>query len=232
MIETAERAPERRAMVRGIEAELRALGPEHLPALPPKLIEALLTVPRHLFVPEEARAMAYEDRPLGIGAGQTISQPFIVALMTALLDPRPGQRVLEIGTGSGYQAAILAYLGAEVYSVETVPALARTAVENLRAAGCEGVHLRTGDGNEGWREHAPFDGIVVTAAAEQVPSALEAQLRPGGRMVIPSGPHYGPQELMLITKDERLGYQSERVLAVAFVPLVHPSPSGGGGTGG
>lgn len=211
-------------MVHAIEKELRALDSGFMPAFPPRLVAALLAVPRHLFVPEPERGQAYENRPLPIGADQTISQPFIVALMTALLDPQPEQRVLEIGTGSGYQAAILDQLGAEVYSVETVPALAATAAANLRAAGCERVHLRTGDGGEGWAEHAPYDGIVVTAAAEQVPPALEAQLRPGGRMVIPTGPQYGPQELLLITKDERRECRRERVLAVAFVPLVHPLP--------
>ena len=183
-------------------------------------------MPRHRFVPAGLSAAAYENRPLPIGAGQTISQPFMVALMTALLDPQPGHSVLEIGTGSGYQAAVLSRLVERVYSVETVPELARTAAAALRALGYTNVELLTGDGNQGWPEHAPYDGIIVTAAAPVIPPALIEQLKPGGKLVIPSGPQYGPQELLLLSKNEHGQVQRRSVIAVAFVPLVGRTPHG------
>lgn len=214
--------PDARArLVRAIELELRATaaatGVEHLS---PEIAAALRAVPREAYVPAEARELAHVNRPLPIGHGQTISQPFIVALMTQLLAPRPGHVVLEIGTGSGYQAAILSRLVREVFSIECIPALAERAATVLAAQGCANVHLRTGDGNRGWPEHAPYDGIVVTAAAPAIPPALVAQLRPGGRMAIPVGPEGGHQVLTLVTKDESGTPAEHPLLDVAFVPLV------------
>lgn len=177
------------------------------------------SVPRHLFVPEELRAHAYDDSPLPIGEGQTISQPYIVALMTDLLDPQPGHSVLEIGTGSGYQAAILSQLVRQVYSIEVIPELAAEASERLQRLGYRNVSVKAGDGNAGWPEHAPYDGIIVTAAAAKVPAALLAQLRNGGRMVIPVG-ESGSQELVLIEKSASGAIAERSILPVAFVPLV------------
>jgi protein-L-isoaspartate(D-aspartate) O-methyltransferase len=180
-------------------------------------------VPRHLFVPDEYRDLAYEDRPLPIGHGQTISQPYIVGLMTEELDVKPGDRVLEIGTGSGYQAAILAKLGVQVYSVEVIPQLARSAQERLTALGYD-VKVKLGDGYQGWEEHAPYDAIIVTAAPEQLPQALVKQLKDGGRLIIPIGPPGGYQTLWRVTK---VGNELKRydLGGVAFVPMVHSSRS-------
>lgn len=194
-----------------------------------RVLDAMLAVPRHRFVPPAMEPMAYEDTALPIGQGQTISQPFIVALMTDLLDLRPDSRVLEIGTGSGYQAAVLAQLVAEVYSVETVPELARAARMRLDEAGVANVQLREGDGGRGWPEGAPFDRIVVTAAAEALPPALADQLVPGGVMVAPVGLSRFAQDLMLYRKSVDNELSEQPVLPVAFVPLVRPSaptPSG------
>jgi protein-L-isoaspartate(D-aspartate) O-methyltransferase len=176
-------------------------------------------VPRHLFVPPRHQFDAYGDHPLPIGYGQTISQPYIVALMTELLHLDPADRALEIGTGCGYQTAVLAEIAAEVYSVEIVPELAAAAVQRLQELGYTNVHVRQGDGYEGWAEHAPYAGIIVTAAAPEVPPPLVEQLADGGRLVIPVGTRLGGQDLLLLEK------QGERVQrtnygGVLFVPLV------------
>jgi protein-L-isoaspartate(D-aspartate) O-methyltransferase len=185
----------------------------------PRVLAAVRKVPRHLFVPLSLRDDAYDDSPLPIGLGQTISQPYIVAYMTELLQLEPAHRVLEIGTGSGYQAAVLAELVSEVYSVELLPELAERARTTLQAAGYTKVHLRTGDGYLGWPEHAPFDRIVVTAAPAEVPGALVDQLSEGGRLVIPVGT--ASQYIRVITR--RGGRVSdETTIPVRFVPLVRP----------
>jgi len=182
------------------------------------VLKAMSRVPRHEFVPVAERDSAYDDMPLPIGHEQTISQPYIVALMTELLDPRPTDRVLEVGTGSGYQAAVLAGLVAEVYSVERVPALADRAAADLARLGYANVHVRHGDGHAGWPEAAPFDAIIVTCAPEAVPPALPAQLKEGGRMVIPVGP-CGDQELVLLHKIHGV-LKHRSVLPVRFVPMI------------
>jgi protein-L-isoaspartate(D-aspartate) O-methyltransferase len=181
-----------------------------------KVIEAFLNVPRHLFVPERFRHEAYYDGPLPIGAGQTISQPYIVALMTELLDLEGGEKVLEVGTGSGYQAAILAEIGCEVYTVEIIDELSERARALLESLGYKNVHYKVGDGHQGWEEHAPFDAIIVTAAPEQIPKRLIAQLKVGGRMVIPVGGL--DQDLLLITKHEK-GLDIKSITPVRFVPM-------------
>jgi protein-L-isoaspartate(D-aspartate) O-methyltransferase len=178
--------------------------------------EAMRRVPRHLFVPPGLRARAHEDNPLPIGEGQTISQPYIVAFMSEAARLRPGDRILEIGTGSGYQAAVLEAMGARVFSIEILPALAEMARRNLEAAGFEEVSVRTGDGFRGWPEEAPFDAILVTAAPDEVPGPLLEQLKPGGRIVIPLGT--GNQELIRMTRTER-GFDRESLLPVRFVPM-------------
>ena len=184
----------------------------------PAVLKAMRQTPRHLFVPEAERPRAYEDRPLPIGHRQTISQPYIVASMSELLDVRAGDRVLEIGTGSGYQAAILSQLAARVYSIEIVEALARVATERLSTLGYANVSIRAGDGYQGWPEQAPFDRIILTAAPPEVPEALLAQLKNGGRLVAPVGREW--QELVVVEKDAE-GKISERVqYAVMFVPMV------------
>jgi len=174
-------------------------------------------VPRHEFVPERLRTDAYADGPLPIGQGQTISQPYIVAFMTERLEPKPTDRVLEIGTGSGYQAAVLAGLVADVYTIEIIEALAQRAAADLKRLGYTNVHLRTGDGYKGWAEAAPFDSIIVTCAPERVPQPLIDQLKEGGRIIIPIGPA-GYQELVLLRK--RGGkLEQHAVLPVSFVPM-------------
>jgi protein-L-isoaspartate(D-aspartate) O-methyltransferase len=185
----------------------------------PEVLAAMRRTPRHAFVPAELRDLAYTDQPLPIGYGQTISQPFIVALMTDLLDVGPGDRALEIGTGSGYQAAVLAEVGAEVRSIEIVPELGERATATLRSLGYPNVATTVGDGYHGWPEHAPYDGIVVTAAASHVPAPLIAQLAPGGRMVIPIGGAFATQQLMLIEKRPDGSLTSRQLLPVRFVPL-------------
>ncbi len=187
-----------------------------------RVLAAIESVPRHEFVDAGLTREAYANRPLPIGHGQTISQPYIVALMTQLLAPDPGDRVLEIGTGSGYQAAILAELECEVYTVEIVPELAERAAETLRRLGVRGVHQRVGDGYEGWPEHAPYDGVIVTAAPERVPDALVQQLRPGGRLVIPVGARDAVQTLQLFEKKPDGSLVERDVIPVRFVPMVHP----------
>lgn len=183
----------------------------------PRLLSAMQTVPRHLFVPPEYRLSAYEDGPLPIGFGQTISQPYIVALMTNLLQLQGNERVLEVGTGSGYQAAILGKMAQEVHTIELLPELAESAAKRLAKLGMANVHIHVGDGSLGWPDNAPYAGILVAAAAPQAPPALLEQLADGGRLVIPVGGQ-GFQELEVW---ERKGgrYESSSVLSVAFVPL-------------
>jgi protein-L-isoaspartate(D-aspartate) O-methyltransferase len=184
-----------------------------------RVMAAMAEVPRDEFVAEAERPYAWLNQPLPIGHGQTISQPFIVALMTELIDPRPEHTVLEIGTGSGYQAAVLSRLVRRVYSIERVPAHAAAAAERLRRLGYANIELRAGDGNGGWPERAPFDGIIVTAAAAALPPALVAQLKPGGTMIVPVG-EAGAQNLMLVRRTADGGSESRSVLPVAFVPLL------------
>jgi protein-L-isoaspartate(D-aspartate) O-methyltransferase len=185
----------------------------------PRVLSAMAEVPRHLFVPPAQRAEAYEDYPLPIGEDQTISQPSLVALMTHLLRPEPGDVMLEVGTGSGYQAAILSRLVARVYSIEIVAPLARAAGDRLDRLGYRNVEVRHGDGYLGWPEHAPFDGIIVTAGAAHVPKPLLDQLKPGGRMVIPVGSSLMGQQLRLIRKDRSGRVRDQGVIDVRFVPL-------------
>jgi protein-L-isoaspartate(D-aspartate) O-methyltransferase len=192
----------------------------------PGVLTAMRRVPRHLFVPPEERLHAYEDRPLPIGHGQTISQPYIVALMTELARPRPGDRALEVGTGSGYQSAVLSGLVAEVFTVEIVEELGREADRRLAELGYANVKTRVGDGYGGWPERAPFDLILVTAAPDHVPPALISQLKPGGRLVIPVGAVYDVQELTLIEKDAAGNVRRQYVIPVRFVPL-RRNPAGG-----
>jgi protein-L-isoaspartate(D-aspartate) O-methyltransferase len=184
----------------------------------PRVIAALRTVPRHEFVPPELQARAYEDNALAIGFDQTISQPYIVAAMTEAAHVGPGTKVLEIGTGSGYQAAVLAELRADVYSIEIVEPLAKRTHATLARLGYTKLHLRIGDGSLGWPEAAPFDAIIATAAPTQVPQPLLDQLRVGGRLVIPVGPEHGDQDLRVITKTAA-GTTSETLYPVRFVPM-------------
>ncbi|WP_297529784.1 protein-L-isoaspartate(D-aspartate) O-methyltransferase [Thiohalobacter sp.] len=186
--------------------------------------EALRRTPRERFVPDGLKTLAYADQPLPIGNGQTISQPYIVAIMTQLLDPRPEHRVLEVGTGSGYQTAVLGRLAGEVYSVEVIEALAREAAKRLAALGLDNVRTRVADGHIGWPEAAPFDRIMVTAAAPAVPEALIEQLRPGGRLIAPLGDGLG-QVLTRIDKGEDGQLTEHALLPVMFVPLTH-GPAG------
>lgn len=188
-----------------------------------RVLEAMRAVPRHLFVPERYLARAYDDTPLPIGEGQTISQPYIVALMSQLLEVEPGEKVLEVGTGSGYQAAVLAQMGARVWSVEIVPTLAQQARQRLDRLGHEDVQTRVGDGYFGWAEEAPFDAIIVTAAPDHVPPPLLAQLKPTGRMVIPVGPPGSVQTLWLIQQKEGQ-WVSVNQGDVMFVPLLRQRP--------
>jgi len=204
-------AAARRAMVR------EQLAPPARDITNRLVLEVMSRVPRHEFVPVSERRNAYEDRPLPIGHGQTISQPYIVAFMTQQLDPQPGDKVLEIGTGSGYQAAVLAQLVKEVYSIEIVEALGRRAAADLGRLGFTNVHVRVGDGYQGWPEAAPFDKIIVTCAPEAIPKALTDQLKEGGLMSIPVGPLYD-QTLCLVRK--RQGQlEREYVFPVRFVPM-------------
>jgi len=184
----------------------------------PALLRAISDTPRHLFVPIALRGSAYEDRPLPIGHGQTISQPYIVASMTDLLDPRPTDKILEIGTGSGYQAAILARLAGHVYSIEIVDALAKQAAQILRDQHLDNITIRTGDGYQGWPEQAPFDKIILTAAPPEVPSVLLPQLKPGGRLIAPIGTQW--QELVVFDKDAQGKIKQRNVYPVVFVPMV------------
>ncbi|MBL6691010.1 MAG: protein-L-isoaspartate(D-aspartate) O-methyltransferase [Pseudomonadales bacterium] len=183
-----------------------------------KVRRAMEAVPRHEFVPDSVKPQAYDNRPLPIGEMQTISQPLIVALMTQLLEPRLGDRILELGTGSGYQAAVLAELVDQVYSVEIIGALADEAAARLKRLGYDNVTVRHGDGTLGWEEVAPFDGIIVTAAGIEIPDALMRQLRLGGRLVMPVGEVGGVQQLKLV-ENRPEGLINENVLSVRFVPI-------------
>ncbi|MCC7414326.1 MAG: protein-L-isoaspartate(D-aspartate) O-methyltransferase [Gammaproteobacteria bacterium] len=220
MIGTDRYAADREALIRQIEAQFRETARyTALPELDERVREALRSVPRHLFVPAHERDVAYADVPLPIGRGQTISQPYIVALMSSLLDITPGDRVLEIGTGCGYQAAVLAALGAEVYSLEIIAELAERSARLLAELDYDEVTVAHGDGHAGWPEHAPYQGIVVTAAAPEPPPALLEQLAAGGRLVIPVGPRAGGQMLRCIRRRADGGYSERDVLPVAFVPF-------------
>ncbi len=186
------------------------------------VLAALRTVPRHLFVPDDVRDQAYEDRPLSIGHAQTISQPYVVAAMSEALQLEAGDRVLEIGTGSGYQAAVLAEIASEVFSVELVPALAQEAAARLRSLCYRNVHVRVSDGALGWPEEAPFDGIVVTCGAPEVPPELLKQLAPGRRLVIPVGAPGDVMDLLVLEKDADGSFRRRVLMPVRFVPFVTP----------
>ncbi|WP_422080212.1 protein-L-isoaspartate(D-aspartate) O-methyltransferase [Ulvibacterium sp.] len=181
-------------------------------------LEAMLNVPRHLFVPQNLRELAYTDGPLPIGEGQTISQPYIVAYMTQALQLRPNHKVLEIGTGSGYQAAVLSEIVDSVYTVEIVEKLGRSAEKRLKKQDYNNIQVRIGDGYHGWPKKAPFDAIMVTAGAEQIPPKLVEQLKEGGRMIIPVGPHRGIRQLVLVTK-KKGKIKHKELMAVRFVPF-------------
>ena len=191
-----------------------------LPAMSPAVRGAMQKVERHRLVPDSQRSAAYRNHPLPIGRGQTISQPYIVALSTDLLQPRPGDVVLEVGTGSGYQAAVLAEVVQQVFSIEIIESLALAARKSLQDLRYTNIEIRVGDGYKGWVEKGPYDGIVVTAAAPEVPPALVEQLKPGGRMVIPVGGDWQVQWLLLVTKRADGAVEQKRVLPVRFVPLV------------
>ena len=214
-----ERADERERMVRDQIADPADI---RQPVTDEKVLEAMRTVPRHAFVPGRMRARAYQDSPLPIGHGQTISQPYIVAFMTEMLDLKPGDKVLEIGTGSGYQAAVLAQLTPRVYTVEIIRELAESGGQALKEQGYDDVKVKHADGYNGWAEHAPFDAIIVTCAAGHIPPPLWEQLRPGGRMVAPIGGPYEAQRLILAEKTEDGGRRTRSLMGVQFVPLVRP----------
>jgi protein-L-isoaspartate(D-aspartate) O-methyltransferase len=197
------------------DSQIRARG-----VCDPLVLAAINKVPRHLFVPEGMRGFAHADEPLPIGQGQTISQPYIVAYMTEALGLQGGERVLEVGTGSGYQTAVLAEIAREVWTVEIVESLALQARSILDSLGYANIHYRVGDGSGGWPEAAPFDAVIVTAAAARMPESLEGQLGPGGRMIVPVGTDL--QELFLVCRKKK-GLMRERLLAVRFVPLVKAS---------
>jgi protein-L-isoaspartate(D-aspartate) O-methyltransferase len=206
-----ERKDERLAMVRETITE-RDVEDE-------AVLDAMRQVPRHRFVPEGYSRLAYADQPLPIGLGQTISQPYVVAFMTEMLNLKPGDKVLEVGTGGGYQAAVLSELTPHVFTIEILRELAEKAAERLKALGYKTVEVKQGDGYYGWKEHGPFDAIIVTAAAGHVPPPLLGQLKPGGRMAIPVGGVFEVQHLLLVTKDEEGRVRSKRVLPVQFVPM-------------
>jgi len=210
-----------RHMIADIESEVKytrsMIGKDELD---PRVMEAMARVPREEFVPPELEYAAFDNGPLPIGHGQTISQPYIVALMTDMLQLEPNHRVLEIGTGSGYQTAILSLLCERVYTMEVVKELSEAAASLLERRGYYNIETCAGSGYDGWAEHAPYDGIIVTAAATHIPPALIDQLKPGGRLVIPVGQPYSHQELMLVEKDQQGGSHVKSVLGVAFVPLV------------
>lgn len=214
------REDERRRLLRAIAAEAAGIcGWSGRTGIAPRVLEAIAAVPREAFVPPPEEPYAYDNIPLPIGCGQTISQPLIVAVMTDLVDPRPDDVVLEIGTGSGYQSAVLAHLVKRIYSVEIVAELATRAHERLTGLGYVNVAVRHADGYDGWPEHAPFDGILVTAAAGAVPPPLVAQLKNGRRLVMPLEDHWGNQDLIVLEKDAAGTATIRRTLPVAFVPL-------------
>lgn len=216
----ADMARERQAMVAEVAAMARSVGAAtDEGTFTPELLAVLRRVPRHEFVPPSLRASAYDNRPLPIGYGQTISQPYIVAAMTDLLRVGAGATALEIGTGSGYQAAVLAELGVRVWSIEIVEPLAKEASERLRRLGYANIATRVGDGYHGWPEQGPFDAIIVTAAASHVPPPLVRQLKPGGRMVIPVGAAFQQQQLLLVEKRRDGAVTTRQIMPVIFVPL-------------
>jgi protein-L-isoaspartate(D-aspartate) O-methyltransferase len=216
----ADIPPKRQAMLDAVrESVLESASYTGITALSDAVIGALGAVPREEFVPHRYREQAYRNTPLPIEAGQTISQPLIVALMTEMLKPQPGDIILEVGTGSGYQAAVLAQLVRHVYSVEIVEELADSAREVLQQLDYNNITVRAGDGYAGWPEHAPFDGIIVTAAAPEIPQPLLQQLKQGGKLVIPVGEQHGHQELLLIEVDSQGHISQEAKLPVRFVPL-------------
>jgi len=214
----------RAALIRSLHAEFATLPywKDHPEEIAP-VLEAMGRVPRHRFVPPAERRHAYENRPLPIGHGQTISQPSIVAAMTGLARPGPESRILEIGTGCGYQTAVLAELGARVATVELIPELAAEAERRLRALGYRSIDFHVGDGWKGWPEHAPYDAILVAAAAAELPAALVGQLAPEGRLIIPIGPRHGPQTLELVMRGAAGEPRRRALFSVGFVPLVKPS---------
>ncbi|HEY6148577.1 MAG TPA: protein-L-isoaspartate(D-aspartate) O-methyltransferase [Thermoanaerobaculia bacterium] len=204
--------PDAVARARMVETQIAARGVRN-----PRVLAAMREVPRHLFVDDAQRARAYDDCPLPIGGRQTISQPYIVALMSELLDLTPNERVLEIGTGSGYQSAVLSRLSGRVYSIEIIPELAKASAERLQRLGYSNITVKEGDGYRGWPEHAPFDGIIVTAAPERIPQPLLDQLAPNGRMVIPVGGFF--QELKVFKKDANGRITEQDIIPVRFVPM-------------
>lgn len=211
---------DRRFMIRQIEDDARQTGfLTGRTAFSANVMKSMAAVPRHLFVPERSRDNAYENRPLPIGYGQTISQPYIVALMTDLLDVGKDEVVLEIGTGSGYQAAVLSPLARKVYTIEIIPQLGAAAKARLARLGYGNVSARVGDGYYGWEEAGPFDAIIVTAAASHIPPPLVDQLKPGGRMIIPVGSRFFTQRLTLVTRNAEGAVTTRTVLPVRFVPL-------------
>jgi len=210
----------RHNMINTIKNMARATGKETgRPSFNQRVMDVIAKVPRHEFVAEEQDAYAYDNRPLPIGYGQTISQPYIVALMTDLLDVKPSDVVLEIGTGSAYQAAVLAGLVDKMYTIEIIDGLGKEAKERLARLGYNNVEVKIGDGYHGWEEHAPFDAIIVTAAASHIPPPLIQQLKPGGRMVIPVGERFFVQYLMLVEKNKQGKLKTRNILPVAFVPF-------------
>jgi len=216
----APSAPDYESQRRAMVDQIKAVATNGTPPVGQRVFDALAKVPRHELVPEELRGRAYEDTPLPIGNGQTISQPYVVAVMTQLADVSPAEKVLEIGTGSGYQAAVLAEMGASVYTIEIVEALGREAEGRLQKLGYgDRVHVRIGDGFRGWTEHAPYDAIVVTAAPEHIPPPLLMQLAPGGVLVIPLGAQNTGQQLTVIEKSLDGSISKREVLPVRFVPL-------------
>jgi len=213
-------AQKRDQMVRTIEQTVRATSEQLSKGeLHPRVMEVLNSVPRHEFIPKNMRDAAYFNRPLSIGYGQTISQPYIVAIMTDLLNPQRTDKVLEIGTGSGYQAAVLSRLVDKVYSMEIIEELGERAQKDLKRLGYDNVEVMLADGYYGWEEHAPYDDIVVTAASSHIPPPLIEQLKPGGRMIIPVGSRFMTQQLLLIEKDENSEVTTRQILPVRFVPL-------------
>jgi protein-L-isoaspartate(D-aspartate) O-methyltransferase len=216
----ADYKAEQQAMIRAIQADVIEtslyIGKE---AFDPAVMRAMASVPRHEFVPQRQKVHAYENRPLPIGYGQTISQPYIVALMTDLLDLSKEDKVLEVGTGSGYQAAILNELTPNVFTIEIIEPLGKKAIETYKRLHLDNINVRIGDGYFGWEEQAPFDAIIVTAAADHVPPPLVKQLKNGGRMVIPVGSRFFVQQLVLVTKDDKGKITTKQMLPVRFVPL-------------
>ena len=218
-------AVKRMEMIRTIEAQVRdtssAIGSDHID---PRILDVIRAIPRHEFVPENLREASYEDRPLPIGYGQTISQPLIVALMTDVLNVGRTSVVLEVGTGSGYQAAVAAALARQVYTIEIIPELAHRAADRLHQLGYANVTVRVGDGYFGSPDVAPFDGIIVTAAAAHIPPPLLRQLKPGGRMVIPVGPPLGQQHLTVVERTAEGRAKTRQLFPVRFVPLTGQHP--------